>query len=110
MKPMKRNSASRNLAFGLIALVAALSACSSKKSKEAEPVKRVDMKHTEWDYQKIREVREAEKVQLPPLPANDDKNCVVMSHEQMVRAKVSGCRKLDPRAGQGEEAYCCPRE
>lgn len=90
-------------------VILCLAACSSKD--KAGP-KRVEQEPVAWDYNKIREVREEEKVQTPPVPENssdEEANCVVMTKSQMTRAKKSGCRKLDPRGGQGD-SYCCPRE
>ncbi len=90
-------------------LLSTLAACASKK--DAGP-KRVEQEPTEWDYTKIRETRQAEKTQLPDLPdhSEDEANCIIMTAAQMKRAKASGCRKMDPREGGGEGAYCCPRE
>lgn len=95
-----------------IFIILAVTACASKKKKEEAPPPptRVNMNPTDWDYNKIREVRAAEKAQTPAEHPSDDANCVVMTHTQMVRAKASGCRKMDPREGGGEGSYCCPRE
>lgn len=89
-------------------VILCLAACASKD--KAGP-KRVEQEPVAWDYNKIREVREEEKVQTPPVPehSEDEANCVVMTKAQMTRSKKGGCRKLDPRDGRGE-GYCCPRE
>ena len=67
-----------------------------------------------WDYNKIREARDAENAQQPSSAdlkkmAEEDSNCTVMSTDQMIRSKASGCRPLDARSGLGGD-YCCPRD
>ncbi len=94
-----------------VAIIAFLTvSCSSKENYT--PPRKVEQEKGTWDYSKIREIRESEKVQNPDKPQNTEpESCVLMSASQMKRAKVSGCRKADARAGEGEgeESYCCPR-
>ncbi|MBS1983852.1 MAG: hypothetical protein JST16_06745 [Bdellovibrionales bacterium] len=97
--------------FLLSLLALSLPACSSKPSGKEGP-KRVDMNHTEWDYDKIRQARDAEKVQTPSPSKNsdDEADCIVMTRSQMIRSNSGGCRKMDAREGRGKDAYCCPKE
>ncbi len=84
-----------------------LGACSSKNT--AGP-KRVDQESSSWDYAKIREAKAAENAEVATYK-NDDADyaqCQIYSKDAMIRAKVSGCRPTDPRAGFGENTFCCP--
>jgi hypothetical protein len=92
-----------------------LSACASQSKKEAPyvPPTKANTNMSTWDYNKIREARETEKASTVddlPSAASDTKDCEVMTQEAMVRAKVTGCRPIDPRVGNGENAYCCPKK
>ena len=90
-----------------------LGACSSHDAQSPQPS--VKTKY-EWDHARIREGRAAEAAQTAkdaaekPSSSEDASQCQVLNHEQMVRSKLSGCQKLDPRAGMGENKYCCPKQ
>jgi hypothetical protein len=98
----------------LTASVIFLSHCASKK----EEAKTAEAPKTEaapnWNYDKIRQVREDEKsstpVEAPYTPeAKLADDCKIMSDAARKQSKISGCKKLDPRLGYGENSYCCPR-
>ncbi len=116
---MKKNSMKRKSSLallGMILTVSFLSACANKKvsaeaEKEAPPPASPEKK---WDYEKIRQVRADEKLTTPidgptapEATLTDD--CEVVSPARMKQAKLSGCKKLDPRLGYGENSYCCPK-
>jgi hypothetical protein len=100
----------RKLTVILVASVSflALPKCSSgSKSKT-----KINAKLGEWNYDKARETKQAEEAQNASLPAPNleaEANCSVVTHSEMIRAKLSGCRRLDPRTGSGPDSYCCPR-
>lgn len=94
-------------------IFATVISCSSapQKAKYVPPTQ-VNQKLSDWDYDKIRQVRETEEAVTPheEIPNDlDVKNCTVMTLAEMRRAKVTGCRPLDPRSGNGENSYCCPK-
>lgn len=87
----------------------------SRKEENTTSTKEAQKSPRGWDYNKIREVREAEDSQRPSeaqiKKMNEaDANCTVMNREQMIRSKAQGCRPLDERAGLGVDSYCCPRD
>lgn len=88
------------------------SACSSKKG----PPARVDQTPSEWDHEKIREVRQAESAQSAQNSSTDNDedtssdNCTIMTAAAAKRGRVSGCRPLDPREGHGPNSVCCPKK
>jgi len=91
-----------------------LGACSSKnKEPEWVPPKKVEQNKTDWDYGKIRETREAERIDTANNNASSQKtepqDCVVVSRSEMIRSKRQGCQPSDPRLGQGQDSFCCPR-
>lgn len=92
----------------------ALSSCASNTGKpKYVPPTQANQKLSTWDYDKIRQARETEDSMTLHESApteNDLKNCVIMSAAEMTRGKVTGCRPVDPRAGNGENSYCCPRQ
>jgi hypothetical protein len=112
-KNLKNESRKISLWFALLT-VSILSACSShKKVTEADPSTQAPPE-TQWNYDKIRQVREDEKLTAPieaPIPpqAKLSDDCQVTSAAQMKQAKLTGCKLLDPRLGYGENTYCCPR-
>ncbi len=91
--------------------------CSGKQRREksTSEIKEEDAKPGKsWDYDRIREAREAENVQTPTQGdltklQEEDAKCLVMSRSEMIRSKASGCRPVDPRAGLGEDRFCCPK-
>jgi len=89
--------------------------CAAKSTKEKyTPPTQVNHKLSDWDYDKIRQVRETEDAMTPKEEVPSDtkdalKNCLVMSLADMKRSKSTGCRPIDPRLGNGEGAYCCPK-
>ena len=90
-------------------ILSGLISCSSKDSNNPPTTAKQNM--SSWDHEQIRKAREAEKELTPPeAPEAEDQrsHCVVMSLAEMRRAKAQGCKKLDPRAGNGEDSYCCP--
>jgi len=101
-----------------MSLTLGTTACTNKNRKEDDTThtKEVNQKvGKSWDYNKIREARDAERTQQPSdtdlkKMAEDDANCTPMSRTQMIRAKASGCRPLDAQSGMGADMYCCPRE
>lgn len=87
--------------FALLLIVS----CASKEASVKVP-----HQPTEWDHKQIRAVREAEAAQSASEPApSEELPCQVMTRSEMTRAKASGCKKMDPREGQGSDAFCCPR-
>ncbi len=92
-------------------------ACSNRQRKEENTTHSKETPPKvgkSWDYNKIREARDAEHVQSPSnvdvkKMQEDDANCTVMTSDQMIRSKASGCRPLDARTGMGGD-YCCPRD
>ena len=103
----------------MVLCVIVLASCSSRpasKSTRSAPVTSVPsgssapQKH-QWDYDRIRDAREAEEAQTPPSALrarSDEDSCTVMTRSQMIRSKASGCRPMDPREGGGEDSFCCP--
>ena len=91
----------------LIVFTLVLASCATKE----EPVK-VPHQPTQWDHEKIREVRQAEAAQTPAptTSADDEANCLVMTRSEISRSKATGCRAMDPRSGHGEDAFCCPKK
>jgi len=100
----------RNLAITHLLLLAPMMHLVGCSSNSKSP-QRVHQKSGDWDYKKIEENIEADKAQGPTTPIfnpQDDALCQPMNRSEMLRAKAQGCRKLDPRLGHGENAYCCP--
>jgi hypothetical protein len=84
-------------------------ACTStpKTPRQQSP-----QKTSTWDHEQVRKARANEKEQdalrpAPSLEAETTLDCVIMSSAQKTRSRASGCRKLDPRLGHGQDAYCC---
>jgi hypothetical protein len=96
----------------LLVCAAFLTSCASQPAKVVVPKKSAPK--TEWDYDRIRDARQAEEAQSPPtalLNRKDEaEDCLVMTRAQMIRSKASGCRPMDPREGGGEDSFCCPRD
>jgi hypothetical protein len=87
----------------LLVLAVVATGCGTPKSaqKNEKPAEN-------WDYQKIRQAREAERLETPTtIPSPDESRCVVLSDAERKRARASGCKPLDPRAGHGEGKFCC---
>lgn len=103
-----------NSAYLLIIPLFFMLGCASQKndtlkSSDGQKVKT----EYEWDYNRVREMQAAEQAQKPSaeekaLEEQKSKNCTVITHAQMLKGKKSGCKKVDPRAGLGENMYCCP--
>jgi|GEM_PF-1119403 len=94
-------------------LLSTFGGCSSPPEKTAKPS--APEKETQWDYQKIRDSREALQKQeeaRPPKSPEDDItfNCVILNETQKKRAGASGCRPLKPNEGYGENMFCCERD
>jgi hypothetical protein len=92
-------------------LITSCSSPSNNKDTTARELK----SPSGWDYQKIREARQAAQEQdslRRPSPSNEKAtlDCVVLSEAQKKRSRASGCRPLDPNAGHGENMFCCDRE
>jgi hypothetical protein len=86
-----------------------LLSCSHKKNSIGEK-ESSSASSGGWDYDRVRQVREAEKSATPALPSTqDESDCQMLTRAQMVRANASGCRPVDNRTGQGEDMFCCPR-
>jgi len=103
---------------GLILTVAllSLSDCTNRKKKSGDQETTVPATNMgkNWDYEKIREVRNQENAQRPTeveikTMNEDDADCVVMTKIQMTKSGASGCRPVDPRSGAGANSFCCPR-
>ena len=106
---MRKNLIGLIVASIIFAALTNISGCASKG--KYTPPNRANQNLSNWDHDKIRQVRETESAMTMsevPAPEDDAKNCVVMTLEEMNRAKVTGCKPLDPRAGHGTNAYCCP--
>ncbi len=89
-----------------------ISGCAAKpKPTQYVPPQQVNQKLGSWDHNQIRQARETEAAATSneiPEAINNTKNCIIMTAEEMGRAKTTGCTPIDPRAGHGENAYCCP--
>ncbi len=100
--------------LAVLSAVLVVGACSSKK-KEAkwEPPKTVEQSPTDWDYNQIRQSREAERIDSANNNAESQdaemQDCTFVSRSEMIRSKRQGCRPADPRSGQGADSFCCPR-
>ncbi len=96
----------------ILALFIFIAACSSREKSDYKPPEKVKTKY-EWDHEKIKESREAEKAETAALSQKGEaemENCTVMKKSQMVRAKKSGCRPMRAQEGHGDDAYCCPKD
>jgi len=94
----------------LLLICAVFAGCATTPSAPQTAAK---PKKTEWDYARIRDTRQAEEAQTPPvalLNRDAEEDCAVLTRDQMIRSKASGCRPMDPREGGGPDAFCCPRE
>lgn len=89
-----------------------LVSCSSKKTPpEDTPPKSAT---SGWNYQKIRETRQAiaedDSLRPPSTPESDPTmDCVVLSAAQKKKSGASGCKPLEANAGFGENMFCCER-
>ncbi len=105
------------ISLSIIALFINFVSCSSSKpvtTREFDEQHKKAGKTTEWDYSKIRDVQKEES-KLPPapnasVPTSSDKkeDCVTVTESQVQRGKLEGCTKVDPKAGFGENMFCCP--
>jgi len=88
-----------------------LVACAHK-TETPEP--QTQTKEQAWDYDQVRKTRSAEADQesLRPQATGPEAtlDCVMMSGIQKSQSRASGCKKMDPRLGYGEDTYCCERE
>ncbi|NCN42485.1 hypothetical protein GW916_14710 [bacterium] len=93
-------------------LLTLLFSCSSGTEQKA-PAKNAKAP-SEWNYDAIRKARaiqESEEASLPPQQEDDETmDCMILSATQMKNSGVLGCKALDPRAGYGENKFCCERE
>ncbi len=88
-------------------LILAQSCASSKPEKPKSTTSEA------WDYEQIRKARaiqEVEDATRPPQKPELPLDCVILSESQKKNAHLSGCRPLDPRAGYGENKFCCERD
>lgn len=99
----------------LVALAFLMKGCATKETSTddaAASSKKMGLK-SNWDYDRIREQRDAEKAQTPPdTPRSEmaEQNCTIMSGTEMRRSRRSGCQKLDARSGHAHDSFCCPAE
>lgn len=82
--------------------------------KAEAPSPQQKAKEQTWNYDQVRRTRaaEADEESLRPQPTGPELtlDCVMMSGVQKAQSGASGCKKMDPRLGYGEETFCCDRE
>jgi hypothetical protein len=113
---MKRiNALVLGLSVGLLTL-----SCASKKdaeerkaSAEEAQAEADSSKHgKKWDYNRIRAARNAEAEESPADVdvIAEEAECQILTRAQMIRGKARGCKPVDPRAGHGDDKFCCVPE
>jgi hypothetical protein len=97
--------------FRLSIFMGILTACSSQQPR----VTTVRQKPTQWDHKTIRERRDAEQslnesnnTAEPEVPT--EALCTKVTEAEMRKAKMRGCRPLDPKEGHGIGTFCCEQE
>jgi hypothetical protein len=86
--------------------------CAQRKATEATAPKAEG--DSKWNYDQVRKARAAEQDQdslRPPAKGPETTlDCVMMSAAQKTQSGASGCKKMDPRLGYGEDTFCCERD
>lgn len=95
----------------LLALAFLAAGCGTPEHAKRERSPKASGSQPEgWNYDQIRQAREAERLETPtPPPPRDESDCVVLSEAERKRARATGCRPLDARLGHGEGMFCCDR-
>lgn len=104
-----------------VVLAFTLTSCSGTKNYTTEDnsgIPKKAGKTTNWDYDQVRQIREEEKKAKPSeeelsraqqvAKGEDPAQCHPLTRSQVERARLEGCRRLDPKEGYGEDMYCCP--